>query len=426
MKQFNALLTDIVENGRESSNRTVKRSKKVFGRQLRWNLAEGFPLVTNRKIFTRGVFTELEWFIKGLTNNQWLTDRGVHIWDEWALADEHLDMESPQLLPGADRYDLYFAKLLAEKGQEAVDAESIRFNGNKDVQPLSSEEGHRIMDEAGIPKYRTYRDLGFELGDLGPVYGRQWTAFRGQHQSIINQLKDMEDTLLSKPMSRRMIVIAWNPDDLPDESVSPQQNVLNGKMALAACHTLFQLFVDEATLKERIDWLGEIMEDDDNLRNNYTELLNQYNYEYGGTDFAKMDQISYRINGHLAGFDDWGHHTLDELKIPKLRLSLQLYQRSLDTPIGGPFNIASYAALTHIFANVADMIPGEFVWSTGDTHFYLDQLDCIKEQLSRDPKPLPKLKIKRKLSSVFDFTASDLEVIGYDPHPKIEYPDPAV
>ncbi len=450
MQQFNDLLRDIRDNGRESSNRTATRTKKVFGRQLRFNLADGFPLVTCRKIFTKGIFKELEWFIGGITSNAWLNEQGVKIWNQWALTETDLDKLSALPYRSVDRYDLYMEKVRIEKGEDAAKAEKDRFNGTVTgiKNALTSAEGKAVFDEAGIPEFKSYRDLGYKVGDLGPVYGKQWVDWISPDGSHINQLKECEELLKTKPLSRRIIVSAWNPADLPDESVSPQQNVLNGKMALAACHTMFQFFADEASILERAEHLrysdssGSVEVGNtvyltiNKLLNPITEktiLRKVVNFVKGlfGIKPPTIDQLletktETEKGGVRLSYREWAELLLGTTEVPKLRLSLQLYQRSLDLPIGGPFNIASYAALTHIFANVANMIPGEFVWATGDTHFYLDQLECIEEQLTRNPKPLPRLRIKRKLESVFDFTAEDLELIGYAPHDSIKYPDPAV
>lgn len=195
---------------------------------------------------------------------------------------------------------------------------------------------------------RIWDEWATESGDLGPLYGKQWVAWQSPNGEVINQIEQVIETLKTNPNSRRMIVTAWNPADLPDESVSPQQNVENGKMALATCHAFFQFYV----------------------ANN--------------------------------------------------KLSCQLYQRSADTFLGVPFNIASYALLVHMIAQQTGYEVGEFVWTGGDVHLYNNTLEQAKLQLTRDPLPLPGLVIKRKPDSIFDYQFEDFEIVNYESHPHIK------
>jgi thymidylate synthase len=274
MTQYLDLLRNILEHGVTRSDRTGTGTKGIFGVQLRFDLSKGFPLVTTRKVFFKGIIHELIWFLAGDTNIKYLTDHKVHIWDAWA--DEH--------------------------------------------------------------------------GNLGPVYGAQWRAWPAPDGRKIDQITSVIDQIRSKPHSRRHIVSAWNPAVLPDESVSPQDNVRAGRAALASCHTLFQFFVADG------------------------------------------------------------------------RLSCLLYQRSADAPVGLVFNIAQYSLLTHMVAQQCDLAPGDFVWTGGDCHIYLNQIDGVREQLSREPRPLPRLAIQRKPSSIFDYQFADFELSDYDPHPPIKFP----
>jgi thymidylate synthase len=274
MKQYLGLLTEILETGTQRGDRTGTGTKSIFGAQLRFDLAKGFPLVTTRKVFFKGVIHELLWFLAGDTNIKYLRDHNVHIWDAWAD----------------------------------------------------------------------------EKGDLGPVYGAQWRAWQAPDGRRIDQITHVVEQIRKNPNSRRHIVSAWNPAVLPDESVSPHDNVRQGRAALASCHALFQFYVADG------------------------------------------------------------------------RLSCLLYQRSTDCPVGQVFNIAQYALLTHLVAQQCDLAPGDFIWTGGDCHIYLNQIDGVREQLAREPRPLPKLVIKRKPDSVFDYRFEDFEIIGYDPHPPIKYP----
>jgi thymidylate synthase len=276
MKPYLDLMRDVLENGTDKSDRTGVGTRSVFGRQMRFDLQQGFPLLTTKKVHTRSIIVELLWFLQGETNNNWLRERGCTIWDEWALAD----------------------------------------------------------------------------GDLGPVYGKQWRSWECPDGRTIDQISEVIDLIKRKPDSRRLLVNAWNPADLPDERLSPHDNVRNGKAALPPCHTLFQFYV---------------------------------------------------ANG---------------------KLSCQLYQRSADFFLGVPFNIASYALLTHMIAQQCDLDVGEFVHVLGDTHLYSNHLTdaIVLEQLRREPRALPKLVIKRKPVSIFDYDVDDFEFAGYDPHPLIKAP----
>lgn len=274
MKPYLELLRNIREHGVVRGDRTGTGTKSVFGAQLRFNLSEGFPLVTTRKVFFKGVIRELLWFLAGDTNIKNLTDHNVHIWDAWAD----------------------------------------------------------------------------EKGDLGPVYGAQWRAWQTPDGRKIDQITQVIQQIRSRPESRRHIVTAWNPTVLPDENLSPQDNVRAGRAALASCHALFQFYVAQG------------------------------------------------------------------------RLSCLLFQRSCDCPVGQVFNIAQYALLTYMVAQQCELEPGDFVWTGGDCHIYVNQMEGVQEQLKREPRPLPKLLIKRKPASILEYQFEDFELTGYDPHPPIKYP----
>ncbi len=275
MKQYLDLLQKILDEGEVKDDRTGTGTKSFFGHQMRFDLSQGFPILTTKKIFFKGVIYELLWFLDGSTDNTLLKENGVHIWDEWET----------------------------------------------------------------------------EKGDLGPIYGFQWRNWvdqnNGQH---IDQIEQVIEQIQSNPSSRRIIVNAWNVADLPDESISPQENVKLGKMSLAPCHALFQFFVSQG------------------------------------------------------------------------KLSCQLYQRSCDTFLGLGFNIASYSLLTHMIAQQCDLSVGDFIWTGGDVHLYLNHLDQANQQLKREPYPLPKLKINRKPASIFDYEYEDFELINYESHPHISAP----
>ena len=266
MKNYLELLEKLLSEGTLKGDRTGSGTLSMFGYQMRFDLAAGFPLITTKKVHLKSIIHELLWFLNGDTNNNLLESQGVSIWREWA--DEH--------------------------------------------------------------------------GELGAIYGKQWRSWMLHNGESIDQIAQVVDQIKTNPNSRRMVVSAWNVADLPDEKMSPQDNVSQGKMALAPCHAFFFFFVADG------------------------------------------------------------------------KLSCQLYQRSCDTFIGLPFNIASYALLTMMIAQQCDLQLGEFVWTGGDVHLYLNHQEQAKIQLSSTPHTLPTMKIKRKPDSIFDYQYDDFELIGYD------------
>jgi thymidylate synthase len=261
MKQYLDLLQRILDEGVHKEDRTGTGTLSVFGHQMRFDLTQGFPLVTTKKLHLRSIIYELLWFLRGDTNVRYLQENGVTIWDEWADAD----------------------------------------------------------------------------GDLGPVYGRQWRAWPGKDGETIDQISKLLDTIRRNPDSRRLMVVAYNPTFVDE-------------MALPPCHSLFQFYVAEG------------------------------------------------------------------------RLSCQLYQRSADSFLGVPFNIASYALLTHMVAQQCDLEVGDFIWTGGDTHIYTNHLEQVRTQLARTPYPLPQLRFARKPASLFEYRYEDFEIVNYQCHPHISAP----
>ena len=259
--QYEDFMRHVFFHGVQKSDRTGTGTRSVFGYQMRFNLQNGFPLITTKKLHLRSIIHELLWFLRGDSNIGYLKENGVSIWDEWA--DEN--------------------------------------------------------------------------GDLGPIYGVQWRKWRGADNQTIDQISELVHTIKTNPDSRRMIVSAWNVAELP-------------KMALPPCHMLFQVYVADG------------------------------------------------------------------------KLSCQLYQRSCDIFLGVPFNIASYSLLIHMLAQQCDLEVGDFVWTGGDCHIYNNHFDQVRLQLSREPRPYPKLVIKRRPESIFDYRYEDFEIVGYDPHPHIKAP----
>ena len=261
MHQYHQLMQHVLNTGVQKSDRTGTGTLSVFGYQMRFNLADGFPMVTTKKLHLKSIIYELLWFLNGSTNNDWLKERGVSIWNEWAAPD----------------------------------------------------------------------------GELGPIYGYQWRSWPAPNGKHIDQISEVVNSIKTNPDSRRLIVSAWNVADIP-------------RMALAPCHAFFQFYVADG------------------------------------------------------------------------KLSCQLYQRSADIFLGVPFNIASYALLTHMVAQQCDLEPGEFIWTGGDCHLYSNHLGQVELQLSRKPFPLPQLNIARKPASLFDYAFEDFEIVGYECHPHIKAP----
>ncbi|MAQ02639.1 MAG: thymidylate synthase [Alteromonadaceae bacterium] len=274
MKEYLALMRHIRDNGVKKEDRTGTGTLSVFGYQMRFDLNEGFPLVTTKKCHLRSIIHELLWFLKGETNIAYLKENGVSIWDEWAT------------------------------------------------------------DE----------------GELGPVYGHQWRSWTGADGETVDQITALINEIKTNPDSRRLIVSAWNPSVLPDPTMSPKDNAAHGKQALPPCHTLFQFYVLEG------------------------------------------------------------------------KLSCQLYQRSGDVFLGVPFNIASYALLTLMVAQVCDLQPGEFIHTLGDAHLYLNHLEQTELQLSREPFARPIMRLNPEVKDIFGFSIDDFTLENYQSHPHIKAP----
>jgi len=354
MQEYLDFLNDIIENGRDKGDRTGTGTRAVFGRSMRFDLSEGFPLLTTKSVHFKSIVHELLWFLSGDTNNNTLKQNGVRIWDEWALE-------------------------------------------NGDLGPIYSKQWVSWEDTKCIPSQEwvsnpAYREAGYEQVTefTDGADGSATVVIRRK----INQIQNAIDTLRSNPNSRRILVSAWNPADLPDESVSPQDNVKNGKAALPACHTLFQFYTEEMPLSERLTW----------AYGNRPEILNDC-----------QDALCTRA--------EVGHSLLDKHSVPRHTLSCLMYQRSCDSFLGLPFNIASYALLTMMVAEQCNMAYGDYIHVTGDTHLYQNHLQeptIVQEQLSRAPLRLPRVRFARKPDSIFDYVYEDIVLEDYAPHPAIK------
>lgn len=349
MKSYLDYLSHVLHTGRKKYNeRTGKFTLSEFGGQLTFDVRERFPLLQERKMHLRPIADEMCWFLRGDTNISTLNSK---IWDLWAVGADDL-----QTLVDSGRAFLPPGTPVAE-----LDNVIIRSDRLASVRSVS-------------------------VGDLGPVYGKMWRDWpNGQSLSRIDQIQNVLDTLKANPSSRRIIVSGWNPAVLPDETLSPQENVINGKQALPPCHTLFQFICEEMSQDERRSWA--------------------------------------KSNFNVTFADRIVDEALEELEVPKHYLSLKLYARSQDLPVGTVFNIAEYTLLLYMVAEQVGMVPYRYIHTMGDAHIYEDQIDGVKELLSRDISPSsPVLRINPGVKSLFDYTAKSFTLSGYDPLPGIVFP----
>lgn len=341
MKQYLALMQDILDNGVVKKDRTGVGTLSVFGRQLRFDLKEGFPLVTTKKVHLKSIIHELLWFLNGDTNVKYLQENGVKIWNEWSDEEGNL------------------GPVYGKQWREWRDCKVVECHDVRRTQQLMQ---------------RGYKYIGNMKED-----GTTYLVYEKAHDQISKVIQQLRED----PDSRRIIVSAWNVSDLDD-------------MALNPCHNYFQFYTTEMTLLERLDW-------------------------YEANEPEKFANAPL-INHEDIDDEERLHETLDREGIPRRKLSCFYMMRSNDVALGKPFNIASYALLTHMVAQQLNMVPDELVYSGVDVHLYLNHLDQIKLQLSREPYPLPKLVIKRKPESIFDYKYEDFEVVGYQSHPHIAMP----
>jgi thymidylate synthase len=300
MKSYHDLLSDVMQNGIHREDRTGTGTISVFGRQMRFDISEDFPLLTTKKVHWRSIVHELIWFLSGDTNIAYLKENGVSIWDDWA--DEN--------------------------------------------------------------------------GDLGPIYSHQWRSWERPDGGTIDQISNVIAQLKTNPDSRRMIVSAWNPADVD-------------RMALPPCHTMFQFYTRPLSFAERLSILAEM-----------------------------QGFLEFEIFGNEALYEKM----MNDAGIPSRYLDCQLYQRSADLFLGVPFNIASYALLTMMVAQVVGMHPGEFVHTLGDAHIYTNHVDQVELLLSREILPPPQVYLNPEIADIFAFTYDDVELLGYQSHPAIKAP----
>lgn len=365
-KVYHDLLNDILENGHIKGDRTGTGTISLFGKQIRFNMKDRFPLITTKKLHIKSIIRELLWFLSGDTNTQYLNKHGVTIWDEWAYSKY---VESANKCELASRWlkydDQLIPKNLDDDCRRALTIEEFR---------------ERIINDD---------EFADKFGYLGPIYGHQWVNWTGVHYyklnlkhpftgedtyqegtKSFNQIEILINRLKTNPDCRRMIVSAWNVADLED-------------MSLAPCHYGFQVWTRELTQEERWDIAG--------LTPNMSEF-------------------------------DWCNKLCEEQNIPKREISLSWNQRSCDMPLGIPFNIASYAFLLHMIAQQVDMVPGELIGNLGDCHIYLNQVEQIKEQLNRESKECKPALILNKSKDIFLYQFEDFKIENYESHPSIKMP----
>ncbi|EBX3776519.1 thymidylate synthase [Salmonella enterica subsp. enterica serovar Chester] len=341
MKQYLALMQDILDNGVVKKDRTGVGTLSVFGRQLRFDLKEGFPLVTTKKVHLKSIIHELLWFLNGDTNVKYLQENGVKIWNAWSDEEGNL------------------GPVYGKQWREWRDCKVVECHDVRRTQQLMQ---------------RGYKYIGNMKED-----GTTYLVYEKAHDQISKVIQQLRED----PDSRRIIVSAWNVPDLDD-------------MALNPCHNYFQFYTTEMTLLERLDW-----------------------YEVNEPEkFANAPLINHEDIDN----EERLHETLDREGIPRRKLSCFFLMRSNDVFLGLPFNIASYAMLTHAIAQQLNMVPDELVYSGVDVHLYSNHLEQAKLQLTREPYPLPKLVIKRKPDSIFDYKYEDFELVGYQAQPHIAAP----
>jgi len=358
-KKYQELLQDILDNGIKKEDRTGTGTLSVFGRQIRHKMSEGFPLLTTKKMYWKGIVTELLWFLRGDTNIKYLVDNDCHIWD-------------------GDAYKAYLKKYEKDKLHGV-----IYENDETQNRPFSKEE---------FINWIKNNDKFSELyGELGPVYGKQWrrwdvpkilTIERGKiensigtewgswERNPIDQIANLIRDLKTNPDSRRLMVSAWNVGELD-------------QMTLPPCHYGFQVYTRELRTPERMDWLNKMNNSDQRYRN----------------------------------------VTMDELNVPTRAISLMFNMRSNDVPLGLPFNLASYGLLLQIIAKEVNMVPDELIASLGDAHIYVNQIDGVKEQLTREPYKLPTLVMVTNPELKFDeYVYDNFKLVNYQSHPTIKMP----
>lgn len=400
-KVYLDLLRDIMENGVEKDTR-AGRVKSVFGRQMRFDLKEGFPILTTKKVFTKGAIHELLWFLQrpynshGSMNIEYLVRNGVHIWDDdayrWFKNKIAKEIKPTKYLVCLDNNDDEFTHNIVKRKAnfEYWIENEARLKDETWFQNITKEEFLDLTLQR-VEICGSYMSR-YRFGDLGPVYGAQWRHFG---DTSLDQIHEIINTLKTNPNDRRMLCVAFNPDQLDD-------------MALPPCHVMFQFYTRELTNAERMKIFNERYMKGE-IPQKYHDWFEEYSMEYINNDADVLmpnDGSDYDI-----------------ADIPKYGLSCMYTMRSNDWFLGSPFNIVSYALLTHIIAKLVNMVPDELIASIGDCHLYIEHLEAAKEQLSRNGSDIvPKLVIHGNQKSIEDFNFEDFEIVDYNPDPPIKAP----
>lgn len=422
MKQYTDLLRKILEQGRLKPNRTGVDVLSLIGPQMEFDMDDGFPLVTERPIFVDGIIHENLWFIDGRCNNEALIAEGVKIWNQWALKEDHT-REASRTLPDVVNDYVAHRQTQMEEGIGFTYEDAVRELSHADKEdaekglPILGKEldakshleimgGHRLLREAGISL--TQEEVLMPKGYLGPIYGVLWRGWIDHMGNRIDQLSNIFNKLASDNpklrYSRANIITAYNPSVLPDETVGAEENIKAGRQALAACHTMFQFFAEPMTLEERLAW----------AKKNDPEKARWFPI----SESIQRDADGKILEDELADITE----VLDSCGIAKDQLSCKLYQRSADFPVGVPFNIAGYALLLHMFAAQLNMKPAKFVHTFGDAHIYVDQIEGVKELLTREATALPTLWLNPEVDSLLAYKREDFRIDGYSPvKPQIEF-----
>lgn len=400
MNNYLRLLEHVLNNGRAKSDRTGTGTLSVFGPQLEFDLSEGFPLVTTKKVHLKSIIHELLWFLRGSTNAAELQAVGVKIWDEWA---------APEDVFCRQKMSYYETKVAwaAMKKITIADADAKIMEMTKQLRADYPEQSTDVIDHLvrdallrdGAPEYKEV--LQTAKGELGPVYGKQWRAWQTPSGKV-DQIANAIERLKTNPDCRRIIVSAWNVAQLD-------------QMALMPCHNFFQFHTEELTPAERLQLAWDKKRDAKDYDVRLDRLYDEFLMLSTNAPAPEQGFITGSVVNEV-------HAYMDKLRIPRRILNCKFNMRSADLFLGVPFNIASYSLLTMMIGQVVNMVPGKVILTMGDAHIYSNHIDQVKEQLSRTPRPLPRMEIAKDVSHIDDFRFEDFTLHEYDPHPTIKAP----
>ena len=408
MQVYTDLMQHVLDTGRWRGNRTGNNTIDTFGHHIHIDLKDGYPLVSQRFISTKALKGELIGFLNGVTNHEDFKKLGCSFWEPWAL-----EKDLTETIPrGGDELIIEYAHL---KG----------ISTSKAMKLLNNKYGNNLK---GL--YEKFKSLGIETeetkvllrkGELGPIYSFAWTSWPTPDMKTINQIANLIRDLKADPDCRREVIVAWNPADKPDSSISPQENVANFKPCLTPCHCLFQFYTQALTIAERIEWAVDNL--DITVDGNEAFIV-----KLGGIDATGMDLEFAASRGRYSEEAMVVMDVMTARGIPAHNLLLNLYQRSADVYHGVPFNIGSYAMLAAMVAEQTNMIPRDFNTYYGSVHLYEKHVneEMVGKVLANKPFPLAKLKFNRKPDSIFDYRPEDIEIVDYQHHGIISGGKPAV